>query len=200
MADMPTDPAITHDLFLHVRTVVGVVVGLAIGRLLQGVASLIEHPTRMRIWWVHLGWVAWAMLFVTGFWWWEFQLSHVADWTILKFLFLLLYACFYFLLCVILFPVSPPDRAGFQHYFLEKRHWFFGFIAVVALLDIGDTLLKGAGYLGMLGPGYALYIGSVLAIAVAGILVGTARGHAVIMVCALLTEVGWLAHSYYRLA
>ena len=193
------DPALVHDLFFHVRIVIGVVLGLAIARLLQGLATLIEHPGRIRLWWVHLGWAAWAMLFVTGFWWAEFELSRVADWTVIKFLFLLLYSSLYFLVCTILFPVGPPDEAGFQHYFISRRYWFFGFIAGIALLDIGDTLLKGAAHLAALGAGYVIYIAGLIAIAAAGVICRSARGHAVILMLALLLQIAWLIHGYYRL-
>lgn len=199
MSTASTDPAIVHDLFFHVRIVIGVVLGLAIGRLLQGLATLIEHPGRMKLWPVHLGWAIWAMLFVAGFWWWEFELSHVADWTIAKFLFLLVYSCLYFLICTILFPVGPPDETGFQPYFISRRHWFFGFIAAVALLDIGDTLLKGADHLKALGIGYVIYISGLIAIAAAGSACRTARGHGVILLLALLLQTGWLLRGYYRL-
>ena len=175
------------------------IIASASARLPQGLATLIEHPGRIRLWWVHLGWAAWAMLFVTGFWWAEFELSRVADWTVIKFLFLLLYSSLYFLVCTILFPVGPPDEAGFQHYFISQRYWFFGFIAGIALLDIGDTLLKGAAHLAALGAGYVIYIAGLIAIAAAGVICRSARGHALILMLALLLQIAWLIHGYYRL-
>lgn len=195
----PADPATVHDLFFHIRVVIGVILGLAIGRLLQGLATLIEHPARMKLWPVHLGWAIWAMLFVAGFWWWEFELSHVADWTIPKFLFLLLYSSLYFMICTILFPVGQAEHEDFKHYFMAKRRWFFSFIATIALLDIGDTLLKGTNHLNTLGVGYVIYVGGLLAIAASGAVCRTARGHGLILLAAILLQISWLTHSYYRL-
>lgn len=45
-------------MFEYVIVLTGVVIGLALTHLMQGVAKIIEHPGRVRIWWVHLGWVA----------------------------------------------------------------------------------------------------------------------------------------------
>lgn len=41
--------------FEYVIVLRGVVIGLALTHLLQGVAKIIEHPGRARVWWVHLG-------------------------------------------------------------------------------------------------------------------------------------------------
>ena len=42
--------AIAHpDQLIHVRTVLGVVMGLSVARLLTGLARLIQHPGRVRL-------------------------------------------------------------------------------------------------------------------------------------------------------
>lgn len=52
---MSVNPA-THspELFQHVRILVGVILGLSVGKLLQGLAQFVEHPnatgSRRRTW------------------------------------------------------------------------------------------------------------------------------------------------------
>ena len=64
------------DLYLHVRVLISMILGLSVTRLVGGVASLI-HPTPHRVSFIHLGWVAWVLLNVLGFWWWEFRLRLI---------------------------------------------------------------------------------------------------------------------------
>src|SRR5258708_7224844 len=75
------------DLYLHVRVLISMILGLSVARLIGGVAGFIQHPGRDRVWPVHLGWVAWALLNVVTLWWWEFRLSLVAHWTFALYLF-----------------------------------------------------------------------------------------------------------------
>ena len=188
-----------HELFAHIRSVIGVILGLSVGRLLQGVANIIEHPRARKLWWVHLGWVAWALIFVTCFWWWEFHLFQVRDWTIWKYFFLFLYSGLYFLICTILFPASMEEYGGYQDYLIARRHAFFGFIAAIAILDVGDGLLKGIPYVQALGISYLVHTLLLLGLATAGMLARRPAAHAVILLCALAELLIWMLSAYDRL-
>ena len=60
MAQSAALPA-NADLYLHMRVLIGIILGLSVTRLVSGIAALVAHPGRYRIWPVHLGWVAWAL-------------------------------------------------------------------------------------------------------------------------------------------
>ena len=80
------------DMFEYVSVLTSVIVGLGVAHLLQGVARLVQHPGRTRIYWVHLLWV-FFMFFTAIFWWWyEFGLASVDTWTLQLYLFVLSYA------------------------------------------------------------------------------------------------------------
>lgn len=199
MPSPEADAASVHELFTHIRAVIGVILGLSIGRLLQGLASIIEHPRAQKLWWVHLGWVLWAMIFVISFWWWEFHLSQIRDWTIGKYFFLFGYAGLYFLLCSILFPSSLSGYRGYQDYLISRRHWLFGFIGMIAVFDLGDGLLKGSAYVMALGPLYPFHIGILLALCIAGAMARKPSVHAIILLLALAELLGWSFLAYDRL-
>jgi hypothetical protein len=131
------------DLYLHIRVLIAIILGLSITRLVSGVAALIQHPGRSPIWSVHLGWVAWALLNVVTFWWWEFRLSFVQHWTFALYIFVCVYASMYYFLSALLFPQDLDEYQGYQDYFLSRRRWFFGFVALTEALDVVDTLIKG---------------------------------------------------------
>jgi hypothetical protein len=80
------------DLYLHVRVLIALILGLSVTRLVSGIAALVQHPNRYPIWPVHLCWVAWALLNVITFWWWEFRLSSIQHWTYGLYFFVCVYA------------------------------------------------------------------------------------------------------------
>jgi hypothetical protein len=71
---MATEIASAHDVFPHIRIVMGMVIGLGVTRLLSGVARIVQHPGQYRLYPVHLAWVASMLLLLVHFWWWEFIL------------------------------------------------------------------------------------------------------------------------------
>ena len=64
----------------------------------------------------------------------------------------------FFFLSVLLFPDDLREYDGYQDYFLSRRVWFFGFVALTELLDVVDTWIKGTEYLRSLGPEYPIRI------------------------------------------
>src|SRR6266404_5508100 len=114
------------DLYLHVRVLIALILGLSVTRLVSGIAALVQHPSRYPIWPVHLCWVAWALLNVITFWWWEFRLSSIQHWTYGLYFFVCVYASMYYFLSVLLFPQDLDEYKGYQDYFFSRRRWFFG--------------------------------------------------------------------------
>jgi hypothetical protein len=137
------DPQAVNELFPHIRIVIGMVIGLAITRLLTGIARLIQHPKRYRISAIHLLWVFSLLVELALFWWWEFALSRLPSLTFGTFAFLIIYALTLFLLCALLFPDDLDEYADYEDYFLDRRRWFFGLFALTFVLDVVDTALKG---------------------------------------------------------
>lgn len=188
-----------NDLFLHVRVIIGVILGLSVGRLLQGLATFIEHPGRQRPSAIHLLWVAWALLSVIGYWWWEFGLAHITDWTFGRYLFIFAYASCYFLICAMLFPGDLDGYDGYAGYFLSRRRWFFGLVALTFVLDIGDTLLKGTAYLNALGPLYIARAAIWILACALGALIAERRFQTGLVVVAILAQLGFFFAWYDRL-
>lgn len=132
------------ELFTHVRIVMGMVIGLGITRMLAGVASFIQHPGRNQLSLPHMLWVGSILLELVLFWWWEFGLSRMPAWSFGIYLFLIGYAVVLYLLSALLFPDNISEYAGYEDFFIRRRRWFFGLLAVTFLLDVADTLIKGA--------------------------------------------------------
>lgn len=152
------DTGTAHDVFVHVRIVMGTVIGLGLTRLLMGVAGLIQHPKRARLSLTHLLWVLSISLELILFWWWEYDLSTLKSWNFGIFIFLIAYAVTLFGLAALLFPDSVSEYDGYEDFFIKRRHWFFGIFVITFVFDMVDTMIKGAPYFDAMGSTYVLQI------------------------------------------
>jgi hypothetical protein len=141
-------------MFDYVMALASVVIGLALTQLMQGVAGLIEAPGRVRIWWVHLIWVAYVTLTAILWWWYEFLLHSVPVWTFARYAFVLFYAFVIYLTAAVLCPRSCDGFATYEDYFMARRPWFFGLLIFTLLVDRVDTALKGWAHMMELGIEY----------------------------------------------
>lgn len=182
-------------VFVHVRILISLIVGLGLTRLLTGIARLIQHPREQQVYAVHLCWVAWMFLGLAHFWWWEFRLVGL-EWTFPYYVFVLGYATTYFLLCVLLFPDRMDDYAGYRAYFMSRRGWFFGLLAATFVLDIGDTWLKGEEHLRGLGIEYPLRAALHFVLCLAAIRTANPRFHAAFVVLAVAYQVSWIMRMF----
>ena len=58
------------DLYQHVRVVLSTLVAFGLTRLLSGASQLVQHE-RKPVYWVHLVWTLYMILYTVAFWWWE---------------------------------------------------------------------------------------------------------------------------------
>jgi len=147
-------PHQSHDIYVHLRILIGVVLGLGLTRMLAGIAKLVQHPGHKPLYAVHLLWAAILFLSAIHFWWFEFGLIRIEPWRFALFVFVLFYAFLFFLMASLLFPDAMDEYAGYEDYFLSRRRWFFALLAATMPIDFLDTLAKGRAYLAALGPEY----------------------------------------------
>jgi hypothetical protein len=140
-------------MFDYVMVLASVIIGLGVTHLLTGVAVIVQHPDRPKVYWIHLTWVAATFLRAIFWWWFEFGFS-AASWTFALYFFVLSYALLIYLWCALLFPKDLAGYDGYKDYFYSRRAWFFGVGLLANLADIPDTFLKGTRHLLALGPFY----------------------------------------------
>ena len=189
----------THaaDFFPHVRIVMGMVVGLGITRILMGVAGLVQHPNRALISLLHLLWAGSILLELIFFWWWEFELYALTEWSFGAFFFLIFYAITLFLLAALLFPEKIDDYAGYEDFFLKRRKWFFGVFALTFVLDIIDTLIKGAPYLdSLLDVGYLIQVPIGIALCLIAMATADRRYHLALVFVHLGYQAYWITQLF----
>ncbi len=135
----------THapEIYVYIRTVMSMVIGLALAQLLTRLAGFVQSPGKNRVYFVHIGWVLSMFLYIIHFWWWEYRLQSLQVITFAVYLFLICFCCLFYFLCVLLNPPSIDEYGGFEEYFISRRVWFFGLLAVTYAVDLIDTRLKG---------------------------------------------------------
>ncbi|WP_411850250.1 hypothetical protein ACLB90_15225 [Stenotrophomonas sp. LGBM10] len=191
---MDTDP-----VFLHIRVVLSIILGLSITTLLRGLASIIEHPQHRGGSWIHLCWVVWALVSVVTFWWWEFRLIEVRHWTFGTYVFVIGYCAAWYMLCVLLFPDDVREFGSLENYLLQRRGGFFGVLALITVLDLGDTAIKGHSRWQALGDAYLLHTAAMLLIAGLGVALRSRRAHLLLAAAALAYQAAYFLLEYFTL-
>lgn len=194
------DPASHANLYIHVRILLGMIVGLGLTHLLRHAARIVERPRAHPVYGTHLVWAGFMFVYLLHFWWWQFNLSHQPYWDFTLYLFVTLYALLLYLLCALVFPESLAEGAGYREYYYGRRQWFFGLLALMFVVDIGDTLIKGDAYIQQLGPEYWARNAVYIAASLAAIATRNPRFHAAFAVAALLYELSWIWRRYEMLA
>ena len=124
-------------------------------------------------------------VFSVFWWWWEFRLGTIVEWTFGIYLFVILYAFLVFLLCALLFPTSFTDKDGFKGYFYAKRAWFFSVFILMQLVDMGDAVIKGMDYFYSLGLQYPVSQSVLVVISAIAIFTRNERFHSGFVLVAL---------------
>lgn len=174
-------------MFNYVMVLASVIIGLGVTHLLTGVAGIVQHPGRAKIYWIHLAWVGATFLRAIFWWWFEFGFSTAA-WTFSLYFFVLSYALLIYLWCALLFPRDLAGYDGFKDYFYSRRSWFFGVGLAANLADVADTLFKGVGHFLALGPAYLIGQAVLTTLFVIALRTRNERFHAFFAIYAI----GWL--------
>lgn len=133
--------------FTHVRMILGFILSHCLAQLLRGASKLIVHPTRSRLYWVHLLWTFYVFLDIIFFWWWEYQLYQISRWTFGMYLLVIMYIILYYILCSLLFPDDISEYQGYRDYYYARRQWFFGIVAFTYPIDALDAYIKNGAHI-----------------------------------------------------
>ncbi|MBN9334200.1 hypothetical protein [Devosia sp.] len=152
------EPHAPAEIFPHIRIVMGTVVGLGITRLLMTFAGMVQHPSRPGRSILHLLWMGSILLELILFWWWEFALFQLSNWTFGIAFFIIFYSVVLFLMAALLCPDNVTEYNGYEDFFLRRRPWFFGLLATTFMLDTIDTIIKGGTHLARFDLSYFMQV------------------------------------------
>lgn len=185
--------------FAHVRVVIGIVTGLSITRLLSGLAGFVQHPSRQRLYPVHIGWTLFLLLSVMHFWWFEFALGQIQSWTFELYVFVTFYAAIFYFTCAMLFPDRIDDYGGYESYFHARKAWFYGLLAAIFLIDLADTAIKGWPHFQSLGVLYPVRQIALALLVTGAIFTDDRRAHLAVVGIALAAQLWWILSRFQLL-
>ncbi|MGO6786802.1 hypothetical protein ACCS70_22585 [Rhizobium ruizarguesonis] len=184
------------EVFLHIKVVMGMVISLSLARVLTGLAGIVQHPAKAKVYTIHLGWALSMFLFIIHIWWWEYRLQAVPAIGFGIYLFLICFCSLFFLLCALLFPASLDEYGGYEEYFISRRKWFFGILGLTYAVDILDTAIKGHERILSLGWEYpARNIVYILLCAIAA-WTPNRRFHATFVIANLIYQISFIFRLY----
>jgi hypothetical protein len=184
------------EVFVHIRIIVGMVLGLSLARLVNGLTRFVQHPKREQIYAVHVGWTVFMLSAIIHFWWYEFGLSHIQVWTFELYFFVLFYATLFVAIASLLYPDKIDEYDGFRDYFESRRRWFYGLLIIMFAIDLVDTAIKGADHFAALGPEYLIRQGLMIVGAVIAFLVSNKRYQIFFVTAAIVWQVIWIVRLF----
>jgi hypothetical protein len=183
-------------IFYHVRILVGVVLALSITRILSGLPKFVHQWREKPLCAAHLLWVGTVLLMAIHFWWFEYGLIRVQPWRFELFIFVLFYAFLFYLMATVLVPDDTGGDADYEAYFMSRRRWFFGLLALTVPVDLIDTLAKGSGYVASLGIEYPLRLIALFGLCVVAGWTRNHRFHLAFAALYLLYYISWILRLY----
>ncbi|MBT2620079.1 hypothetical protein [Chryseobacterium sp. ISL-6] len=188
------------EFFNHIKTVISIILSLGIGGLLNGTVKFIQHPGRTKPYWLHLLLVFYVFLQMIHFWWWEYNLRGVQVWTFTEYILIIVYILLYFTLCQLLYPSDVKDYSdSYRNYFFSRKKWIFLGLAMIYVVDILDTLLKGSAYFERLMPLYGIKMISHISLCIILAFSKSKKStwYAVMVIFFILFELYFIASKYY---
>jgi hypothetical protein len=123
--------------FDYVSVLISLILGLGITYILTGVAGLIKHWGKLKIFYPYLIWILLVFIMHIHEWWETYSLKNLESWSLPLFLFTILYPIILFILANLIFPDSWIEE-NFDlktFYFLVFPKFFF-FIILLSLVAI----------------------------------------------------------------
>ncbi|MEZ5462816.1 MAG: hypothetical protein R3F00_13625 [Dokdonella sp.] len=186
--------------YVHVRVLLGMVVGLGLTHLIRNLARIIDRPVRLKAYWIHLLWAISMFVYLLHFWWWEFRLAHTVEWTFEIYLFVTVYALLLYLLCTILFPEVLDSGQDYRSLFYDRRVWFFSLLALAYLVDFADTWIKGEEYFRAAGSEYLIRNLSYVVLCAIAMATRNPIYHGVFAIAGLAYQFSWIIRQFQTLS
>ena len=182
----------------YILALMSIVVGLAMTQLLSGAAEIAQHAKPVRTYWIHTAWMVNLFVTLIHFWWWEFALMRIQTWTFLPYAFVICFAVLLYFLVALLVPQHLAEQADLKEYFYSHRGWFFGTMALIQVVDFGDTFVKGWAYFVGLGPAYPIRNLVIIGLCATAIRTRNERFHGFMVVLLNIYQLFWIMRHFNR--
>ncbi len=126
--------------FEYLTVLISIILGLGITTILAGIAELIKQSSLSSLYPPYLIWIVLVFVLHIQEWWVTFALQSEPEWTLPKFLFILLYPINLYVLAHLLFPAGVTSAFSSKEFYLSNFPRLFAGAIVLALLSIAHNL------------------------------------------------------------
>lgn len=179
----------------YILVLISIVVGLGMTHLLSGAAEMVQHAKILHPYSVHTAWMVYLFITIIHFWWWEFRLVQIQTWTFLPYAFVVCFAVLLYLLVALLVPQRGETENIKEHYY-SHRKWFFGTMALVQVVDFGDTLVKGRSYFTGLGFEYPIRNLAIIVLCLVAIRTKNEKFHGALVLLLIAYQLLWIMRHF----
>lgn len=138
--------------FEYITILISIILGLGIAQLVTGMADIIYHWDRVKLYWPHILWIPIVFFLHIQEWWNIYALRDHDTWMLPLFLFIILYPINLFILARLLFPISLNENTtlDYKHFYFNHYRRFFLVLAFSAFLSgLENVLISGLGFEGV---------------------------------------------------
>lgn len=182
--------------FTHIKSVIGIILGLSLTHLIKGSVNFIQHPGRKKIYLTHCLWVLYVFLLIIHFWWWEFNLKLITEWYFGDYFFIICYILIFYILCALLYPDDLQGYEGYKDYYYSRKNWFFSVLAVSFIADVVDTYLKGDNYFLGNETEYIIRITTHIALCLLAIYSNNKKFHLILALLFIMYEISFIIRLF----
>lgn len=131
--------------FEYVVVLISIILGLGITVVLTGVAGLIRQWTSVSVYWPYLVWVVLVFVMHIHEWWNMYAWRTMESWSMLTFLFIILYPILLFILANLLFPKRWRKKGVDLRIFYFRMYpkFFLSALALIATAIASDVMVAG---------------------------------------------------------
>jgi hypothetical protein len=152
--------------FGYVNVLISIILGLAMAKVLTGLATVITARERVDFYWPPVVWAIWIFFISAQHWWSEWSLRYTSHWTFVDFVLLLLVPVGFFLLSALVLPEREENgKLDLGEWFFRNRAWFFGVMLFLPALSIIEEIVRIGHVASMLNLAFLLAFEVVIAVA-----------------------------------
>lgn len=134
-------------IFEFIVGLYAIIAGLGISLLVQSIGQLIEARRRVRLYWVHVAWIALIFVAHVSSWFSFWRFSGQDEWTAFEAILVLTVPILLYLVSHLAVPDVEDDRAhDLRVYYFEQHRWMQGLmIAALVVTQVAQQVILGGG-------------------------------------------------------
>jgi hypothetical protein len=123
-----------------------IILSIGIGNILMGIATMVDHRSRLQLYAVHSGWVVLLLLVYLNLFWQSIDIFSIEDWKFIEFLYILVGPILVLFATQVLLPNPASESSDMREGYYAVSRRFFLFLALSQVWSMGVDPVFGAAF------------------------------------------------------